>query len=45
MHWADSLGLERVEAKACQLGEANEWYRPAPLLSKLVAEGRSFADL
>ncbi|HVR90362.1 MAG TPA: 3-hydroxyacyl-CoA dehydrogenase NAD-binding domain-containing protein [Novosphingobium sp.] len=45
MHWADSVGLERVEAKACQLGEANEWYRPAPLLSKLVAEGRSFADL
>ncbi len=45
MHWADSVGLERVEAKARQLGEANDWYRPAPLLSKLVAEGRSFADL
>lgn len=45
MHWADSVGLERVEAKACQLGEANDWYKPAPLLSRLVAEERSFADL
>ena len=45
MHWADHVGLARVEAKAHQLGAANDWYKPAPLLSRLVAEGRRFADL
>ena len=45
MHWADSVGLDKVQAKAEELGAANEWYKPAPLLRQLVAEGRKFADL
>jgi 3-hydroxyacyl-CoA dehydrogenase len=45
MRWADEVGLEKVKAKAEKLGEANDWYKPAPLLSKLVGEGRRFADL
>ena len=45
MHWADSVGLDKVQAKAEELGAANEWYKPAPLLRRLVAEGRKFADL
>ena len=45
MFWADSVGLDKVQAKAEELGAANEWYKPAPLLRRLVAEGRKFADL
>lgn len=45
MRWADTVGLERVEAKATELGKTNDWYAPSPLLSKLVAERKSFADL
>lgn len=45
MRWADSVGLNRVQAKAEALGADNDWYRPAPLLARLVAEGRRFADL
>ena len=45
MFWADSVGLDKVQAKAEELGAANEWYKPAPLLRQLVAEGRKFADL
>lgn len=45
MHWADAVGLERVIAKADELSRTNDWYKPAPLLTRLVAEGRKFADL
>ena len=45
MFWADSVGLDKVQAKAEELGAANDWYKPAPLLRRLVAEGRKFADL
>lgn len=45
MRWADTVGLDRVEAKAIELGKNNDWYAPAPLLSKLVQDRRSFADL
>ena len=45
MRWADTVGLDRVEAKAIELGKNNDWYSPAPLLSKLVQDRRSFADL
>ena len=45
MHWADSVGLDKVQAKAEELGAANEWYKAAPLLRRLVAEGRKFSDL
>lgn len=45
MRWADSVGLDRVEAKARELGQGNDWYAPAALLQRLVREGKSFADL
>ncbi len=45
MRWADSVGLDRVEAKARELGRDNDWYAPAALLQRLVREGKRFADL
>ena len=45
MHWADGVGLDRVAAKAEELGRTSDWYKPAPLLNRLVAEGKRFADL
>jgi 3-hydroxyacyl-CoA dehydrogenase len=45
MRWADTIGLDRVEAKARELGESNDWFAPAPLLQRLVREGKRFADL
>ena len=46
MHWADSIGLDKVLADMKRFHAAyGERWRPAPLLEKLVAEGKSFADL
>ena len=45
MRWADSIGLDRVLAKAEELGRDNDWYKPAPLLNRLVSEGKGFGDL
>jgi 3-hydroxyacyl-CoA dehydrogenase len=46
MQWADSIGLEAVLADIKRFhAEFGERWRPAPLLEKLVAEGKSFADL
>ena len=45
MRWADRVGLNRVAAKAEELGRTiGDWYAPAPLLKRLVAEGKTFAD-
>jgi len=46
MHYADSIGLPTVLDSLRRL-EADEplFWRPAPLLERLVAEGKSFADL
>ncbi len=45
MHWADSIGLDKVLADIQRFHtEYGERWRPAPLLEKLVAEGKSFAD-
>lgn len=47
MHWADSVGLDvivkRLEAQAEESGDAS--LAPAPLLRRLAAEGKGFADL
>ena len=45
MHFADQLGLETVleKIKAFET-DAPRWWKPAPLLEKLVAEGKSFAE-
>jgi 3-hydroxyacyl-CoA dehydrogenase len=46
MHMADRIGLPKVlEAIRRLHAEYGFWWQPAPLLEKLVAEGRSFADL
>jgi len=44
MRWADGVGLTRIRDLAATLGSGNSWYAPAPLLERLVAEGRTFAD-
>ena len=46
MFWADQIGLDKVLAdiKAFHKQHGERW-APAPLLEKLVAEGKSFADL
>lgn len=47
MHWADTVGLativKRLEAQAAESGDAS--LEPAPLLRRLAAEGKGFADL
>jgi 3-hydroxyacyl-CoA dehydrogenase len=47
MHYADNLGLDHVRDRlatfAAQTGD--EGHRPAPLLARLVAEGRGFSSL
>ena len=46
MRWADSVGLNRIKAKAEALARAtSDWYAPAPLLKRLVAEEKTFGDL
>ncbi len=46
MHWADSVGLDvivrRLDALAAESGDGA--LEPAPLLRRLAAEGRGFAD-
>ncbi|MEE3373292.1 MAG: 3-hydroxyacyl-CoA dehydrogenase NAD-binding domain-containing protein [Planctomycetota bacterium] len=46
MWYADQIGLERILTRICEF-EANLgfWWKPAPLLQRLVKEGRNFADL
>lgn len=50
MHYADEIGLEHVVNTLKQYQETlgdygKEWFSPAPLLERLVAEGKSFKSL
>ena len=45
MHWADEIGLDAVHGTIARLDESHDHWAPAPLLSRLAAEGRRFADL
>jgi 3-hydroxyacyl-CoA dehydrogenase len=46
MHLADRIGLDEVLADIRRFhAQDGFWWTPAPLLEKLVREGRSFADL
>jgi 3-hydroxyacyl-CoA dehydrogenase len=47
MFWADQQGLDKVLADIRRFGEVygGPAWEPAPLLEKLVAEGRNFASL
>lgn len=45
MFYADSVGLDRVLARVKELhARCGDWWKPAPLLEKLAAEGRTFTD-
>ena len=46
MHYADAIGLDKVLARIEEFRErfGEENWTPAPLLEKLVREGRSLAE-
>ncbi|WP_312764532.1 3-hydroxyacyl-CoA dehydrogenase NAD-binding domain-containing protein [Stutzerimonas balearica] len=45
MFYADSVGLDEVLARVKALhARCGDWWKPAPLLEKLAAEGRTFSD-
>jgi 3-hydroxyacyl-CoA dehydrogenase len=46
MYLADRIGLANVLADIERLhAEYGFWWEPAPLLQRMVREGRSFSDL
>ena len=46
MHYADQMGLKNVVAKLEQFQkEHGDAFKPAPLLEKLAAEGKTFASI
>lgn len=46
MYWADNEGLDRVLAWIKDYAQEDAWFwQAAPLLERLVAEGRKFGDL
>ncbi|WP_303879311.1 3-hydroxyacyl-CoA dehydrogenase NAD-binding domain-containing protein [Stutzerimonas kunmingensis] len=45
MFYADSVGLDCVLARVKELhARCGDWWKPAPLLEKLAAEGRTFTE-
>ena len=45
MHWADHVGLDAIHDTIAGFNESQDHWEPAPLLSRLAAEGKSFADV
>lgn len=46
MHYADTVGLEKILADIKRFALEDDWlWQPAPLLEQLVAEGKTFASL
>ena len=46
MKWADMQGLDKVLADIRTFAKDDDWFwQPAPLLERLVAEGKTFDDL
>jgi 3-hydroxyacyl-CoA dehydrogenase len=47
MYWADQIGLDNILAdiKKFEAEYGGDTWKPAPLLEKLVAEGKNFASL
>ena len=45
MHWADHVGLKAIHTAIARLNESQDFWEPAPLLSRLAAEGKGFGDL
>ena len=44
MRWADHVGLDAIHTAIARLNKSQDYWEPAPLLSRLAAEGKSFAD-
>lgn len=46
MHYADHVGLKHVYDKICEFRDryGEQYWKPAPLLEKLVKEGKTFAQ-
>jgi 3-hydroxyacyl-CoA dehydrogenase len=46
MRWADDVGLDKIVAKLKKLQEQDksDFWKPAPLLEKLAAEGKKFTE-
>ncbi len=42
MYYADQVGLDRVLAKAEELGRSSDYFAPSPLLREMASSGRSF---
>jgi 3-hydroxyacyl-CoA dehydrogenase len=46
MHFGDTVGLDKVLAKMKEFqAKMGDQFKPAPLLEKMVAEGKKFADM
>ncbi len=45
MHWADGVGLAAIHETVARLDESEDYWEPAPLLNRLAADGKGFADL
>lgn len=44
LHWADTVGLAKILAAIDYFNEGHDFWAPAPLLQRLVQEGKTFAD-
>src|SRR5262245_37085191 len=46
MFWADSIGLRALRDRMLEFGRrtGNDFWKPAPLLDRLVEAGRGFLD-
>ena len=44
MHWADHVGLASIHTTIAGFNESQDYWEPAPLLGRLAAEGKGFAD-
>ena len=47
MFYADTIGLEKIYQKICEYRDEHGalYWTPAPLLERMVKEGKSLADL
>ena len=45
MHWADAVGLDAIHTTVARFDESQDYWEPAPLLSRLASEGKGFADV
>ena len=45
MHWADAVGLDAIHTTIARFDESQDYWEPAPLLSRLASEGKGFADV